>query len=66
MSEDMDDPDIRAGKLTHEMAGVIFELAQMVSKGQGRHLDDGELIRLMGQIQGLIDYMRLHRPAHAA
>ena len=61
MSEDMDDPDIQAGWITHQMLACIGELAVMVQNGQGRWIDEAQLIRAEGHIHSLRTYMREHR-----
>ena len=63
MSEDMDDPDIRAGKLHQLLEAVVEEMFDLVSEGHRRWLDEAHLILVQGKIERLRDYMRQHRQA---
>ena len=61
MSEDQDDPDIKAGWITHQITACIFELFRMVGSGQGRWIDEAKLIEADSNIQELRRYLREHR-----
>ena len=63
MSEDQDDPDIRAGKLHKDLESVVEEMFDLVSEGHRRWLDEAHLILVQGKIEGLRDYMRMNRAA---
>ena len=63
MSEDMDDPDIRAGKLHQLLESAVEEMFDLVSEGNRRWLDEAHLILVQGKIERLRDYMRMNRAA---
>lgn len=60
---DRDDVEIRAGQLTHGLHSAIFELANMVSHGEGCFIDEAELIAAQSKIHSLLEYKRMHRRA---
>lgn len=60
---DRDDMEIRAGQFVHGLHSAIFELCDMVSRGEGRFIDEAELITAQSQIGGLLAYLREHRKA---
>ena len=61
MSEDMDDPDVRAGKLHQMLEAAIEEMYDMVNDGQRRWLDEAHLILVQGKIELLRGHMRNYR-----
>jgi len=61
MAEDMDDPDIRAGQLEHELLSVIGSIANEFNYGNAWRFDEADLIVAVSKIGALIDYKRLHR-----
>ena len=63
MSEDMDDPDIRAGKLHQLLEASVEEMYELVNEGHRRWLDEAHLILVQGKIDLLRDYMRMNRAA---